>query len=86
VADGKPVNVAAQLAEMKAGRVQIESITMRDMRAHVFGDVAIVSMVAESKGAYRGKPFNEKSSGIDYFVKRDGRWQLVNSQMTTIKP
>jgi uncharacterized protein (TIGR02246 family) len=86
VADGKPVNVAAQLAEMKAGRVQIESITMRDMRAHVFGDVAIVSMVAESKGAYMGKPFNEKSSGIDYFVKRDGRWQLVNSQMTTIKP
>jgi uncharacterized protein (TIGR02246 family) len=86
VADGKPVNVAAQLAEMKAGRVQIESITMRDMRAHVFGDAAIVSMTAESKGTYKGKAFNEASTGIDFFVKRDGRWQLVNSQMTTIKP
>ena len=85
VADGKPVNVAAQLAELKAGRVQIESITMRDMRAHVVGDAAIVSMTAESKGTYKGKPFDEKSRGIDFFVKRDGRWQVVNSQMTTIK-
>jgi len=86
VADGKPVNVAAQLAEMKAGLVQIESITMRDVRAHVFGDAAIVSMAAESKGTYKGKPFSENSRGIDFFVKRDGRWQVVNSQMTTIKP
>jgi ketosteroid isomerase-like protein len=85
VADGKPVNVAAQLAELKAGRVQIESITMRDMRAHVVGDAAIVSMMAESKGTDNGKPFDETSTGIDFFVKRDGRWQLVNSQMTTIK-
>jgi len=86
VADGKPVNVAAQLAGMKAGLVQIESITMRDVRAHVFGDAAIVSMAAESKGTYKGKPFSENSRGIDFFVKRDGRWQVVNSQMTTIKP
>jgi uncharacterized protein (TIGR02246 family) len=86
VADGKPVNVAAQLAEIKSGSVQIESLTIRDMRAHVFGDAAIVSMEAESKGAYKGKPFFEKSRGVDFFVKRDGRWQIVNSQMTTINP
>ena len=86
VADGKPVNVAQQLVEMKAGLVQIESITMRDMRAHVFGDAAIVSMEAESKGTYKGKPMSEKARGIDFFVKRDGRWQIVNSQMTTIEP
>jgi len=86
MADGKPVNVAAQLAELKAGLVQIESITLRDMRAHVFGDAAIVSMEAESKVTYKGKPVSEKSRGVDFFVKRDGRWQIVNSQMTTIKP
>jgi uncharacterized protein (TIGR02246 family) len=85
VADGKLVDVAAQLAEMKAGRVEIESITIRDMKVHVAGDAAIVWMTAESKGAYKGKPFNERSKGIDFFVRRDGRWQVVNSQMTTIK-
>jgi uncharacterized protein (TIGR02246 family) len=84
-ADGKPVNVAAQLAEIRAGNVQFESLTMRDVRTHVVGDAAIVSMAAESKGTYKGKPFSEKSKGVDFFVKRDGRWQIVNSQMTTIK-
>jgi ketosteroid isomerase-like protein len=85
VADGKLVDVAAQLAEMKAGRVEIESITIRDMKVHVAGDAAIVWMTAESKGAYKGKPFSERSKGVDFFARRDGRWQIVNSQMTTIK-
>jgi uncharacterized protein (TIGR02246 family) len=84
-ADGKPVNVAAQLAEIRAGNVQFESLTMRDVRTHVVGDAAIVSMAAESKGTYKGKPFSEKSKGVDFFVKRDGRWQLVSSQATTLK-
>lgn len=30
-------------------------------------------------------PASEKSRGVDFFAKRDGRWQVVNSQMTTIK-
>ena len=85
VADGKPVDVAAQLAELKSGAIQFESITLRGLRAHVFGDAAIVSMEAESKGTYKGKPFSETSRGVDFFAKRDGRWQVVNSQMTTIK-
>ena len=83
--DGKPVNVAAQFAELKSGAIRIASMTLRDLRVHVFGDAAIVSMVAESKGTYKGKPMSEKARGVDFFVKRDGRWQVVNSQMTTIK-
>lgn len=86
VADGKPVNVAAQLAGMKTGAVRIESLTIRDMRVHVVDDAAIVTMVAESAGTQKGKPFSEKSKGVDFFVKRQGRWQIVNSQMTTITP
>jgi uncharacterized protein (TIGR02246 family) len=84
-ADSKPVDVAAQLTELKSGAIQIESIILRDLRVHVVEDAAIVSMVAESKGTYKGKPVSEKSRGVDFFVKRDGRWQIVNSQMTTIK-
>lgn len=83
-ADAKPVNVAAQLAGLTAGLVQIEFSTMREVRAHVFDDAAIVSMEARSK-AFNGKPVYEKSRSLDVFEERDGRWQVVNSQMTTIK-
>jgi uncharacterized protein (TIGR02246 family) len=85
VADGKAVNFAAQLADLKAGLVQIETMTIRGMKVHVVGDAAIVSLVGEAAGTSRGKPFSDKSRGVDFFVKRDGRWQVVNSQMTTIK-
>jgi uncharacterized protein (TIGR02246 family) len=85
VVDGKTVNFAAQLAELKAGLMQVESMDLRDMRAHVVGEAAMVSMTAEARGAYRGKPFSEKTKGTDFFVKRDGRWQAVYSEMTTIK-
>jgi ketosteroid isomerase-like protein len=85
VYDGKPVNVAAQLADLKSGATRIESMALRDLRAHVFGDAAIVSMMTEGRGTYKGTPVSEKSRGVDFFVKRDGRWQVVNSQMTTIK-
>ena len=86
VTDGKPVSVAEQLAAIRSGAARIESLAIRDMKVHIVGDAAIVSMAAESKGAFNGKPFDEKLKGVDFFVKRDGRWQLVNSQATTIKP
>ena len=58
---------------------------MRDLRAHVFGDAAIVSLEVERKGTDKRKPVSEKSCGVDFFVERHGGWQVVNSQMTTIK-
>jgi hypothetical protein len=85
VADGKAVDVAAWRAELKAGLVQIESIAMRDLRAHVFSNAVIISMDAESKATYKGKPVSEKSRGIDFFVKRHRPRYVVNSRMTTIK-
>lgn len=86
VVDGKPVNFAAQLAELRAGLWRIESTAIRDMNVHVVGDAAIVSLEGEATGTFKGKPFAEKSRGFDFFVRRDGRWQAVNSQLTTIKP
>jgi len=85
IVDGKPVNFAAQLAGLKAGLWTIESATLRDVRVHVFGDAAIVSLSGQATGTYKGKPFADGSKGFDIFAKRDGRWQVVYSQMTAIK-
>jgi len=37
-------------------------------------------------GTYTGKPFSDRSRGVDFFASRDERRQVVNSQMTTITP
>jgi uncharacterized protein (TIGR02246 family) len=85
VADGKPVDFAAQLAGLKAGLLRIETAALRDMKVHVAGDAAIVSLAGAATGSYKGKPFADGSKGFDVFVKREGRWQVVYSQMTSIK-
>ena len=85
IVDGKPVDFRAQLAAIKSGQLRIESAALRDMQARVFGDAAIVSLAGEATGTYKGKPFADGSRGVDVFAKRDGRWQVVYSQMTSIK-
>ena len=77
---------SAYQADMKAGVMRIESATLSDMRVHVAGDAAIVSLAGVATGTYKGKPFTDGSKGFDVFARRDGRWQVVYSQMTSIKP
>jgi uncharacterized protein (TIGR02246 family) len=85
IVDGKPVNFAAVLADMKAGLLRIDTAELRDMKVHVTGDAAIVSLAGKATGTYKGTPFADGSKGFDVFAKRDGRWQVVYSQMTSIK-
>jgi len=85
IVDGKPVSFAAQLADLKAGLLRIETAALRDMMVHVAGDTAIVSLAGSATGSYKGKPFADGSKGFDVFAKRDGRWQVVYSQMTSVK-
>ncbi|MFO7691577.1 MAG: DUF4440 domain-containing protein [Vicinamibacterales bacterium] len=85
IVDGKPVDFRAQLAAFKSGLLRIESAALRDVQVRVFGDAAIVSLEGEATGTYRGKPFADRSRGVDFFAKRDGRWQVVYSQMTSVR-
>jgi uncharacterized protein (TIGR02246 family) len=83
--DGKRVDFAAQLAGLKSGLMRIETAALRDMRVHVVGDAAIVSLAGTATGTDKGTSFAGGSKGFDVFAKRDGRWQVVYSQMTSIK-
>jgi ketosteroid isomerase-like protein len=85
VTDGKADDVKTMMAEFKAGAYQIESATVRDLKVHVFGDAAIATMTGASRGKYKGKDFANAYRGTDFFIKRDGRWQIVSGQSTTIK-
>ena len=86
VTDGKADDVKKMMAEFKAGVVQFESATLSDLKAHVFGDVAIATMTGVSKGTYAGKAFSNAYRSTDFLIKRDGRWQIASSQSVTINP
>ena len=83
--DGQVQNRAQALAEFKTA-YKLTAMTLKDMSTHIFGDLAIVAMTIEMKGTYKSKDVSGSLQGVDFFVKRDGRWQAVYSQNISIKP
>ncbi|MFO7695188.1 MAG: DUF4440 domain-containing protein [Vicinamibacterales bacterium] len=82
--DGQTTSRAQALAAFKSGAYKVESAAVRDLDVRVFGDAAIATMVVDVKGTFMGKPVPPVSRSTDFFVKRDGRWQAVSTQNTTV--
>jgi Domain of unknown function (DUF4440) len=58
---------------------------LSDQVRTVWTDGAVLGGVVEAKGTYRGKSFAMKARFIDVWAKRNGRWQVVFTQMTDLK-
>jgi ketosteroid isomerase-like protein len=84
-ADGQVISKAQMLSDIKSGTFKVSSFEYSDMRLHVLGDVAVVSVTAAIKGKYKGSDLPSPQRSTDFFVKRDGQWQAVSTQNVTLK-
>jgi ketosteroid isomerase-like protein len=75
---------AQRLAEMKAGDRKLELFSIADVQVHVYGDTAVVTSRATLKGQRQGQDISGQYRGIDVYVKKYGRWQVVAAQATRI--
>jgi ketosteroid isomerase-like protein len=83
--EGQVMSRPQAVAEIKSGAYKIESFQIGDFSAHIYGDVAIVTTTATMKGKYKGTDIPAARS-VDFFVKREGRWQAISTQNSIIKP
>jgi ketosteroid isomerase-like protein len=83
--DGQIQNRAQTLTEIRTGAYKFESVKLTKLKPHVFGEVAVVTMIGELKGRYNGKDISGSARSTDFFVKRDGRWQAITTQNVSIK-
>ena len=67
-----------------AGPSRVTSFKLDDLKARVYGDVAVVTGRNTSKGTFFSRQVSTKSRFTDVFVKRNGRWQCVANQTTAI--
>ncbi len=80
-----PKTKAQILADLKSGNLKAElPQTSAEMKVRLFGDTAIVTGGDDFKGSYKGKDISGHEIWTDIFVKRNGRWQAVASQNTTV--
>ena len=82
--DGNMFTKADDLAEVKAGVYTVVSLVIEEIKAHLYGDTAVVYGATGTKGTYKGKAFDNRSRWTDTWIKRDGRWQCIASQATRI--
>ncbi len=83
--DGKTQSKAEFLADLKSGDLKIESSTIKDMKVQAADtDMAVVTYATTDKGSYKGTDISGDYRWTDVFAKRDGRWQLIAGQGTTV--
>ena len=81
-ADGGIIDRERFLEVIKSGTLTHEMMESEDIRVRVYGDSAVVSALTRSKGKFMGHEFTTHERSTDVFVRRDGRWRCVLTQLT----
>src|SRR6266487_4645978 len=81
-ADGGIIDKERFLEVIKSGTLTHEMMESDDIRVRVYGDSAVVSALTRSKGKFMGQEFTTHERSTDVFVRRDGRWRCVLTQLT----
>jgi ketosteroid isomerase-like protein len=83
---GERVTRAGRLANLRAGRTALDSLAHAPDQDQIqlFGDVAVYQTVLTLRGRYSGTAQQGRFRASVVWVRRDGRWQQILSQMTPI--
>jgi ketosteroid isomerase-like protein len=75
---------AQMVSAYESGSIKYESVKFDDLKVHAYGDTAVVTGRSTVKGTDGGKDISGQYRYTRVYVKRQGRWQLVATQTTTI--
>lgn len=80
--DGRIIDKSRFLGVIKSGALSHEIMESDDLRVRLYGNTAVVTALATSKGKFMGQDFTSCERATDIFVKQDDRWQCVFTQLT----
>lgn len=76
---------ADNIRDIASGALHLTSVTYDSLAVRVYGDVAILTGIADNTGTMRGFPFAGKIRYTRVFVRREGHWQAVLMQQTMMQ-
>jgi hypothetical protein len=76
---------AVNMREIATGELKLLAVKYDSLAVRIYGDVAVLTGIADNAGAVRGFPFAGKIRYTRVFVRRDGRWQAVAMQQTSMQ-
>ena len=81
---GALLTKAQRLAALTSGELKYESVSFDEVNVRRYGDTAVATFRATSKGQAGGQSFSGSYRVTATFVKVKGRWQEVAAQSTPI--
>ena len=81
---GKNQTKAQFIAEQTAPGNKTISVEVHDQVSKVWGDGAVLAGLVDAKGESQGKTFTFRGRFVDVWAKRNGRWQVVFTQIHSI--
>jgi ketosteroid isomerase-like protein len=80
--DGGIIEKERFMEVIKSGALTHEMMQSDDIRVRVYGDSAVVSALTRSKGKFMEQEFTTHERSTDVFVRHDGQWRCVLTQLT----
>src|SRR5262245_24458221 len=83
---GERLTRADRAANLRTGRTAFDSLAhaLQDDRIQVYGDTAVYTTLLTLSGRYSGEAEQGQFRALVVWVRRDGRWQQVATQMTPV--
>ena len=82
---GRVTDKAQDKKDMLSGDIKYESLDLREIKVHDYGDFAVATGLTNGKGSYKGKPFSGTYRFTDTWAKRNGKWQCVAEHATKVE-
>ena len=84
---GQRLTRAERLANFREGRTVLDSVVHAPQEEvfRSYGDVVVYTAVLTLSGRYSGQAQQGQHRAVVVWVRRDGRWQQVASQLTLIQ-
>jgi ketosteroid isomerase-like protein len=79
--DGTVMNKPTFLASIRDPAYKLTLEVSGDMKLHRVGDVVVVTGATHEKGTYRGKPYEHYGRFTDTWIKENGEWVCIASQL-----
>ena len=83
--DGSILTKAQEMANYKSEESSNELSDFEPMNVRIFGETAVVTGGQREKSRNFGKDSSGFYRWTDVFVKRDGSWQAVASELTRVE-
>jgi ketosteroid isomerase-like protein len=83
--DGEVSDRAKFLADIRDPQFKPIAVTIRDVKVILYQQTAVVAGVYQTKGSYKGKPYDHVGRFTDTWVYEKGKWQCVASHTSLLK-